>query len=75
MTDDPYNLKRFVMAQEPIFDIALAELKAGNKRGHWMWFVFPQLRGLGHSPTANSMGSPPSTRPAPISSMTCWGPG
>lgn len=56
MTDDPYNLQRFVVAQEPIFDITLAELNAGNKRGHWMWFVFPQLRGLGHSPTTQFYG-------------------
>ncbi|MCG6115660.1 MAG: DUF1810 domain-containing protein [Mesorhizobium sp.] len=56
MTDDPYNLNRFITAQEPVFDIALTELKAGNKRGHWMWFVFPQLRGLGHSPTAQFYG-------------------
>ena len=56
MSDDPYNLERFAAAQEPIFDIALAELKAGKKRGHWMWFVFPQLRGLGHSLTAQFYG-------------------
>ncbi|HEV7415191.1 MAG TPA: DUF1810 domain-containing protein, partial [Tianweitania sediminis] len=56
MADDPYNLKRFVAAQEPVFDIALAELKEGKKRGHWMWFVFPQLRGLGYSPTAQFYG-------------------
>lgn len=55
-TDDPYNLKRYVAAQEPIFVTALAELKAGNKRGHWMWFVFPQLRGIGHSPNAQFYG-------------------
>ena len=48
----PYDLQRFIDAQEGIFEIALAELKAGNKRTHWMWFVFPQLRGLGRSSTA-----------------------
>jgi uncharacterized protein (DUF1810 family) len=46
-SDDPFNLRRFVLAQVPVFDAALDELKAGRKRGHWMWFVFPQLRGLG----------------------------
>jgi len=49
---DTYNLQRFVDAQEPVFDTALAELKQGRKRGHWIWFIFPQLKGLGHS--ANS---------------------
>ncbi len=51
-TGDPFNLERFVTAQAAVFDAALAELKAGRKRGHWMWFVFPQLRGLGHSAMA-----------------------
>lgn len=49
---DPFDLDRFVAAQEPIFAQALAELRRGAKRGHWMWFVFPQLAGLGASPTA-----------------------
>jgi uncharacterized protein (DUF1810 family) len=46
------NLSRFVEAQEPVYASALAELKAGEKRGHWMWFIFPQLAGLGRSPMA-----------------------
>jgi uncharacterized protein (DUF1810 family) len=49
---DPYNLQRFIDAQEGIFATALAELKAGSKRSHWMWFVFPQIAGLGMSPTS-----------------------
>lgn len=49
---DPYNLLRFVDAQEPVYEQARAELRAGRKRGHWMWFVFPQLAGLGASPMA-----------------------
>ena len=53
---DPFDLARFVVAQEPVFSSALAELKAGLKRGHWMWFVFPQMRGLGRSPMANLYG-------------------
>jgi uncharacterized protein (DUF1810 family) len=47
-----FDLDRFVDAQAPIHARALAELRTGEKRGHWMWFVFPQLAGLGHSPTA-----------------------
>jgi uncharacterized protein (DUF1810 family) len=50
--DDPYDLARFVRAQEPRYAQALAELARGVKRSHWMWFVFPQLKGLGSSPTA-----------------------
>ncbi|MGD0642258.1 MAG: DUF1810 domain-containing protein [Roseiarcus sp.] len=49
---DPYNLTRFVDAQERTFERACAELQAGRKSGHWMWFVFPQIEGLGHSETA-----------------------
>src|SRR4051794_19669738 len=52
MSDDPHNLARFVTAQEPVYDQALAELNAARKTSHWMWFIFPQLAGLGHSPTA-----------------------
>jgi uncharacterized protein (DUF1810 family) len=48
--DDPYDLLRFVAAQEDIYPRALAELRAGRKRSHWMWYVFPQLAGLGSSP-------------------------
>ncbi|HEV2595489.1 MAG TPA: DUF1810 domain-containing protein [Sphingomicrobium sp.] len=49
---DPYNLQRFVDAQASTFTTALSELKAGLKQSHWMWFIFPQLAGLGNSPTA-----------------------
>jgi uncharacterized protein (DUF1810 family) len=49
---DPFNLQRFVDAQQGTIDLALAELAAGSKQSHWMWFVFPQLAGLGRSPTA-----------------------
>ena len=53
-TPDPYELERFVGAQDQAatYASALAELRAGAKRGHWMWFVFPQIAGLGSSPTA-----------------------
>jgi uncharacterized protein (DUF1810 family) len=49
---DPYDLQRFVAAQNPVFDQVRAELCSGRKRGHWMWFVFPQINGLGSSPMA-----------------------
>jgi len=47
--DDPFDLERFVAAQQPVYAAALAELAGGRKRSHWMWFVFPQLAGLGTS--------------------------
>ena len=46
---DPYNLERFVIAQNSVFKQVLSELKAGTKMSHWMWFIFPQIRGLGRS--------------------------
>ena len=49
---DPHDLERFVRAQAPAWATARAELRAGAKRTHWMWFVFPQARGLGRSATA-----------------------
>jgi uncharacterized protein (DUF1810 family) len=47
---DPYNLDRFVQAQAAVFEQVLAELRSGVKTGHWMWFIFPQIIGLGRSP-------------------------
>ncbi len=53
MTDgEPFDLQRFVEAQAPVFGRVCAELEAGRKESHWMWFVFPQVEGLGRSPTA-----------------------
>lgn len=52
MTDDPFDLERFVEAQHPVYEEACAELDRGRKTTHWMWFIFPQLRGLGESATA-----------------------
>jgi uncharacterized protein (DUF1810 family) len=49
---DSFDLSRFVTAQEPLMPRVLQELRAGQKRSHWMWFVFPQLAGLGRSPMA-----------------------
>jgi uncharacterized protein (DUF1810 family) len=50
--DDPFDLARFVRAQAPVYEHVIAELRAGRKRTHWMWFVFPQLAGLGFSAMA-----------------------
>ena len=47
-----FDLQRFVDAQNPVYERVVAELRAGRKRSHWMWFIFPQIRGLGRSPTA-----------------------
>lgn len=49
---DPHGLDRFVAAQEDVYPQALAEIRSGQKRSHWMWFIFPQIDGLGSSPTA-----------------------
>ena len=53
---DPYDLERFVIAQADVFARAATELAAGKKRSHWMWFIFPQLRGLGSSSMAEKFG-------------------
>jgi uncharacterized protein (DUF1810 family) len=50
--DDPYDLQRFVEAQTPVIDQVKTELRSGRKRSHWMWFVFPQMAGLGSSQMA-----------------------
>jgi uncharacterized protein (DUF1810 family) len=49
---DPYDLERFVQAQARDYSVALAEVTGGEKRSHWMWYIFPQLSGLGSSPTS-----------------------
>ena len=56
MAADPFDLSRFVTAQDDVLEDVRRELGAGLKRSHWMWFVFPQLRGLGRSPTALHYG-------------------
>jgi uncharacterized protein (DUF1810 family) len=50
--NDPYDLQRFVEAQEPVYPGVVRELAAGRKQSHWMWFIFPQIAGLGHSAMA-----------------------
>jgi uncharacterized protein (DUF1810 family) len=61
---DSFQLQRFVDAQEGIFERAFLELRSGKKQSHWMWFVFPQIAGLGRSPTAQfySIRSPTEAR-------------
>lgn len=51
-TADPFNLQRFLDAQAPVYDRVRAELRSGEKQTHWMWFIFPQIAGLGSSSTA-----------------------
>jgi uncharacterized protein (DUF1810 family) len=53
---DLFDLQRFVNAQDPVYEQVCAELRAGRKEGHWMWFIFPQLRGLGFSQMATAFG-------------------
>ena len=50
--DDPIDLRRFVHAQEETYESVLSELRLGQKRSHWMWYIFPQIDGLGHSTMA-----------------------
>src|SRR5689334_3608917 len=50
--EDPYNLNRFVKAQDAVYEDVCEELREGCKRSHWMWFVFPQIQGLGYSATS-----------------------
>jgi uncharacterized protein (DUF1810 family) len=54
MASDPFQLDRFLAAQEGAYETALAEIRRGRKRSHWMWFIFPQLAGLGHSAMAQT---------------------
>ena len=56
MYHDPVGLDRFVKAQQYDYDTALREIRAGRKRSHWMWYIFPQLQGLGFSSTAQFYG-------------------
>lgn len=53
MSKDPFHLERFVDAQSGVYQQVCEELRQGRKRSHWMWFIFPQIRGLGSSPMAN----------------------
>lgn len=53
---EPFNLERFVDAQADVYSEVLGELRKGRKRSHWIWFIFPQMKGLGHSPQADYYG-------------------
>lgn len=53
MSNDSYNLQRFIEAHNNSYEIALLEIKNGRKRSHWMWYIFPQINGLGSSSTSN----------------------
>ncbi len=53
---DPFDLQRFVTAQDAVYQQVCAELRGGRKEGHWIWFIFPQIRGLGSSAMANAFG-------------------
>jgi uncharacterized protein (DUF1810 family) len=55
-SNDAYNLQRFVIAQDHVYGQVLTELRAGRKQSHWIWFIFPQLKGLGSSAMANEYG-------------------
>jgi uncharacterized protein (DUF1810 family) len=69
---DKFDLQRFVDAQDRSYRAALSELRAGSKRSHWMWFVFPQAAGLGHSPMAIATASVRGRKLSPISNILCW---
>ena len=69
--DDPAALERFIAAQEGVHDRALAELRQGRKQSHWMWFVFPQLRGLGQSRTAWFYGVEDADEPPRVYRRVC----
>jgi hypothetical protein len=64
--NDAYNLHRFLDAQERVYDTVLEELRAGRKASHWIWFIFPQIAGLGHSGMAKQFAIAHSTRLACI---------
>jgi len=52
MTEGRFNLERFVEAQKPVYEAVRSELRTGRKQGHWMWFIFPQIHGLGRTDTS-----------------------
>ena len=72
-----FDLERFVRAQDDggTYEAAVAELRAGRKRSHWMWFVFPQVAGLGPARRRSTSRCPGWTRPGPTWPTRCWGRG
>ena len=73
--NDRYDLQRFVDAQRSVFDAVCEELRAGKKRSHWMWFIFPQIRGLGASSMARRFAISSLDEAAPIWRTRCSDPG
>jgi uncharacterized protein (DUF1810 family) len=72
-SDDPHDLQRFLEAQESVIEDAKRELRTGRKRGHWMWFVFPQMAGLGRSERSRHYVSTRARRRKPTSTTRFWG--
>src|SRR4030095_17149474 len=75
--DDPYNLERFVLAQRDDYELALSEIVTGRKRSHWMWYIFPQIGGLGSSAMSRPYSIKSRWRPGRISitpclDLVCW---
>ena len=66
---DPFDLQRFLDAQTPIYARVLTELRRGQKQSHWMWFIFPQIAGLGHSSMTQRLPSTVAKRLSSISGI------
>ena len=71
VASDRYDLARFVHAQEGVYDQALAEIRRGEKRSHWMWFIFPQIGGSDRARPRSATRSEASTRLGRTSSIPC----
>jgi uncharacterized protein (DUF1810 family) len=71
-SSDPYDLDRFVRAQAPDYDRALSELREGRKRSHWMWYIFPQIEGLGLSPMSRQYAIRSAAEARHISIILFW---
>jgi uncharacterized protein (DUF1810 family) len=72
MTTDRFNLQRFVAAQQSVYSTVLAELKSGRKQTHWIWFIFPQVDGLGRGSTAQHFAIRSRDEPLPIWRRLFW---
>ena len=72
---DPFDLQRFLDAQAPVYARVVDELRRGRKQSHWMWFIFPQLAGLGHSSMARRFAIAFREEASPILAIASWDPG
>ena len=72
LVEDTYNLERFVRAQEHVYPRVCDELRAGAKQSHWMWFIFPQIAGLGQSAMSRRYAIASRARRRPIWTIRCW---